>query len=374
MPASTTQAVPHVVAAPRPDAQPASPARPGDEPLRDPFLPGLVIQYLEHERADRFLTVDDLQRIGLSAAELREAAREAFADAVPDLEISLQAVGAVVSISCGLNGEATLLLADDLWPRVHEMVGPDLLVVVPARDVLVAGPPEALDELLDVVARVWKRTDRLLTRNVFRRVDDTWSLFREADDELPAAGTIDRMLRATVLPYLKAIVSDDDDDGRPAIRLSAEASPILDPFVADLAVAYVVDEGHDLTFVTESDLASAGLSLDELRVVARENLAALADQGRVRMHVQRSHRVFLFDGNLEATLVLWDDLLDLAHEALGPDLLVAVPARDILAIGPPSAVEELQDVIDRVWPVGDHLLSRSVLRRFGDQWSVYRNG
>lgn len=80
---------------------------------------------------------------------------------------------------------------------------------------------------------------------------------------------------------------DHDSDGRPVIRLTAEASPILDPFVADLVVAYAVDDGDHFTLVNESDLASEGISLDELRLLARANLAELADQGRVRRSPRR---------------------------------------------------------------------------------------
>jgi hypothetical protein len=171
------------------------------------------------------------------------------------------------------------------------------------------------------------------------------------------------------LPYLKASV---DDDGGPAIELSAEDSPILEPYVGKMLVSYVVDDESSLRFVTERERRTMGVSEQELRRAALANFAAKISVDGVR--IAPAGRIFavLFDGNFEATLMLWDDLWPYLHEQLGPELLAVAPARDILAVAAVAEVNELRQVVERAWPNGDHLLTPEVFRRAHGAWSLHR--
>jgi hypothetical protein len=67
----------------------------------------------------------------------------------------------------------------------------------------------------------------------------------------------------------------------------------------------------------------------------------------------------------------WDGLVTRAQTELGPELIAAAPARDILALSSPAGVDELRAVIARVWPCGDHLLTQDLYRHTERGWSVY---
>jgi uncharacterized protein YtpQ (UPF0354 family) len=173
-----------------------------------------------------------------------------------------------------------------------------------------------------------------------------------------------------VLPYLKAAVPEDDN--APVFELSAADSPLLEPFVGRLLVSYVVDETRSFRLVTEREFRASGLSQAQLRQRAIANLAERVVPTGVRLVPHRSVTAVLFDGNLEATLMLWEDLFPHLHEKHGPELLAVAPSRDVLAVSAPANVDELREVVERVWPGGDHLLTKQIFRRFNGAWSVRR--
>ena len=58
----------------------------------------------------------------------------------------------------------------------------------------------------------------------------------------------------------------------------------------------------------------------------------------------------------------------------GKDVLVAVPARDILLLATSGNLEGLNKMVEKVRSVhstGDHLQSRWILKRSKHQWSTY---
>lgn len=171
-----------------------------------------------------------------------------------------------------------------------------------------------------------------------------------------------------VLPYIKVAATSDAD-----ITLSADDSPVVEKFVGDLLITYVVDEGAHLRLVTESERRAAELSVAALREMALANLNAKIAASGVRLAPHANITAVLFDGNLEATLLLWDELIPHLRERHGSELLAAVPARDILAVSSPAHVNELREVIGRIWPDGDHLLTRDVLRHVDGEWRTHRS-
>lgn len=171
-----------------------------------------------------------------------------------------------------------------------------------------------------------------------------------------------------MLPYLKASVEDDGG----LLELSTDDSPVLEPYVGTLLISYVLDEGATLRLITEGERRAAGVSIAELHRRALANLSRKIALTGVRLVPYGQCVAVLFDGNFEATLLLWDDLWPQVHAHLGPELVAAAPARDLLAVSSPAGASELRDVISRAWPNGDHLLTRDLYRRTSDGWSFHR--
>lgn len=155
------------------------------------------------------------------------------------------------------------------------------------------------------------------------------------------------------------------------VALGDDDSPVLTPLGGDLLVSYLIEQGDQFTYVQGRDLAKFGGSSRTLHERAVGNLARMSE-GRITTREAGSIQALFLDGIFEASLLLMDDLWD---ERLRPYFtsapLVAVPSRDVLAFGDRSsaaATEELRAVIDRVWPHGDHLLSRTLYVRDNGRW------
>lgn len=171
-----------------------------------------------------------------------------------------------------------------------------------------------------------------------------------------------------VLPYLKPTI---DDVSEHVLELSGDDSPVLRQFAGRLLVTYVIDRGSSFAYVHERDLKREGISRDMLHARAVANLSRLADDRGMKVHAMPSVVAVTFDGNLEATLMLVPELWQYVRQTYGEPIVVAAPARDILAIARgPEGIEELRAVIDRVWPDADHKLTRDLYTLRGDAWDL----
>lgn len=176
---------------------------------------------------------------------------------------------------------------------------------------------------------------------------------------------------ADVLPYVKAWLAAGDPDPGPCFELSAEESPVSDPHVGQLFVAYVLDEGTEFRLITEGERKAAGVSKETLRKTALANLSRAVEERGVELRPLDNSVMLVFDGNLEATLMLCDEVWPHLHDRLGVELFAVAPSRDVLVVSSPYGVDELRDVIARVWRGGDHLLTRDVYRRSNGRWSLH---
>jgi uncharacterized protein YtpQ (UPF0354 family) len=112
----------------------------------------------------------------------------------------------------------------------------------------------------------------------------------------------------------------------------------------------------------EADLHDHGL----------DDLATLA---KTRLRIEQRGEVFvgLLDGNFEASLPLIDTLWshDVASIISG-DVVVAVPARDILAFCDSASLQglsELRRIAAQITTNGDHLLTPLLYRRVHQAWN-----
>jgi uncharacterized protein YtpQ (UPF0354 family) len=176
------------------------------------------------------------------------------------------------------------------------------------------------------------------------------------------------------IAYLKPEVPNDD--ATPAIVLNADDSPILRKFVPGLLITYLVDAGDRFSYVQGRDLLEAGLDEEELHRTAVRNLAQLAEN-KVTLRQSGSVWALCLDGNFEASLALLDDLWGKRLREYARDPVIAIPSRDVLAFcdaDSAAGVSELRAVVERVWPLGDHLLTANLYRRANGSWLVHSYG
>ncbi|ROT32453.1 hypothetical protein EF879_13035 [Micromonospora sp. HM5-17] len=166
--------------------------------------------------------------------------------------------------------------------------------------------------------------------------------------------------------FLPLLVSVDDT------RYGAEH--LLEGFTPDLAVAYSFGPPYGSRFVTWDDLDRLHLGRRTLRRVALDNLHRLLP--KLRIDGQPPAPMLSF-GGLESSVLLVDEVwVDLSRSVPG-ELVVGVPARDVVIFtgtGSRPGLAKVRRAVDRIFFAGgQHLLSQELLV-WQDGWSAYQPG
>jgi uncharacterized protein YtpQ (UPF0354 family) len=144
---------------------------------------------------------------------------------------------------------------------------------------------------------------------------------------------------------------------------------VLDQYLGEIAVGYAVGPPYGERLVTWSDLERRDMSRRDLRRWAADNLDSLLDA--VRIHGQPPALMLSFQG-FESSLVLADPFWDSLEGSVPGELVIGVPARDVVIItGSRSraGIEKARRAVDRVFFAGGpHLLVRDLLVRRGGDW------
>ncbi len=173
---------------------------------------------------------------------------------------------------------------------------------------------------------------------------------------------------ARAMPSIKPDLTGETG---PAVALNHDDSPVLRDHGNGLLVAYFVDAGQSFEYVQNRHLSKAKITEDELHATALNNLLTFMGE---RTGMQQHGNIFamFLDGNFEASLLLVDQLWDESLVGYAPNgFVVAVPARDVLAFADAKSsagMTELRGLIDRLFPDGDHLISRDLYRRAAGRW------
>jgi uncharacterized protein YtpQ (UPF0354 family) len=143
---------------------------------------------------------------------------------------------------------------------------------------------------------------------------------------------------------------------------------VLDKYFEDLTVAYSVGPPYGERLITWSDLERIELSRRDLRRQAANNLDT------VRIHGQPPALMLSFQG-LESSLVLADPFWDSLEGAVPGELVIGVPARDVVIItgsASQAGIEKARRAVDRVFFAGGpHLLMQDLLVRRDGDWHVH---
>jgi uncharacterized protein YtpQ (UPF0354 family) len=168
---------------------------------------------------------------------------------------------------------------------------------------------------------------------------------------------------------LMAVVRTADYLG--ALPEEVRAKAISEPFIANLIVVYVVDEGGTVRGAKIEDLKATGTGREALRAVTQGNLS------RVLPPVAKCDRdsvVVLAAQNYyeSSRLLLGGQWSDLAAKA-GGTIVVAAPGNDVLVIAcnpGPTALGKLPEIAVKLWQSADRPLSPRLLEWTDDGWNA----
>lgn len=147
-----------------------------NEIYRESLTPGLTIVYAEDTPTSiRYIQEDALAEAGVDLAGIRGLAIENLARKLPNLEVA-GGPGLYMLIADG-NYEGSLLLIDELWAAGNFDVAGELVVSLPARDVLLVSGTEnteQLDQLRGFRDQAFAESPYRITTTLYVRRDGGW--------------------------------------------------------------------------------------------------------------------------------------------------------------------------------------------------------
>jgi hypothetical protein len=152
-----------------------------------------------------------------------------------------------------------------------------------------------------------------------------------------------------------------------------DAGVVREEYCADLTLVYSLGPPFGRRVVTQADMEQMQLTPRTLRRAAFDQLEMLAIE-RAQFHGQPPSLMLSFDG-LESSLLLATEFWTRLQGILPGELVVGVPARDVVIVTGSQLAQGLEKVrraVDRVFFAGDeNLLTRSLLVRRGGTWEPF---
>ena len=170
-----------------------------------------------------------------------------------------------------------------------------------------------------------------------------------------------QVTRATFIPLLTSAHSDRVDP-----------SAVRDECFGELTVVYTFGPDFGRRVVTHADIDQLQLHPRMLRQSALQHLEVLSS--RAEFHGQPPALMLSFEG-LESSLLLANDFWSRLEGAVPGELIVGVPARDVVIVtgsrsGP--GLEKAKRCVERVFFAGgENLIARGLLVRRGGSWEPF---
>lgn len=177
--------------------------------------------------------------------------------------------------------------------------------------------------------------------------------------------------QSTIVPRIKHL---NFLEATQSMNLPPESEPVTEPLVGDLLVTYAFDLPHAFQMVTGADLERLGLSREEMRAIAIDNVREQLDA--VDIHGEPPVVQVFAGNNLDACLLLCDEIWESIAETIPPELVVAVPTRDLVLLTTTRSSKGGLDLIRRTAKEAreterTHSLSEHLLVRRDGGWEVF---
>ena len=139
-----------------------------------------VLYAFDTPKSIRFMTEDDLSEVGLKKSELRELSKSNLRNAIPNLGLEGNPASLAMLVADGMY-EASFILFDGIWTKEQFPVKGDIVVYIPARDlVLITGSEDeaGLAKVHEIVYGVENQWSHVVADVGFVRVNNTWQTFQ----------------------------------------------------------------------------------------------------------------------------------------------------------------------------------------------------
>jgi uncharacterized protein YtpQ (UPF0354 family) len=147
---------------------------------------------------------------------------------------------------------------------------------------------------------------------------------------------------------------------------------VREHLVADLWIVYALDLPKTTTSLGESKMKEMKIAPEELRSLALSNLRNILPD--TEQHGDGPWYMLTAGGDYTASLLLFDDLWSELQGSVEGDIVVAVPARDVVLFTGSRSQQGIEMVRHKAREIvegGDHVVSQTLLRRIAGKWKVF---
>lgn len=144
---------------------------------------------------------------------------------------------------------------------------------------------------------------------------------------------------------------------------------VYEEFNSELIVLYAEDAPTSLRYLTEKSLKESGLKKEALAPLAKANLKRILP--RMEIHKGPQIAMVVAGGNFEASILTLDDVWDSSKFGFEGDLVVAVPARDLLLVTgskTPGGIARLRGVAAKAYREATYRLTEALFIRQGGKF------
>jgi hypothetical protein len=197
------------------------------------------------------------------------------------------------------------------------------------------------------------------------------------EDTNPSNKSFFETHRDKIYPGVKVFFTVDDDPRNTPIQidLKGEDEPIKKEWLGDLGILYVADMGDRFQILLKSDLPNE-VTKEELHQLSVDNLNRDIE---FRLHeTSFGGHGLIAGGNHEAGSICLPNLWDWLVEYFNDNLIVAVPAKDLIMMVPESDKDKIANLkifVHEIFKDGEKLLTKNIFKFDKETkiWSIVDN-
>lgn len=138
---------------------------------------------------------------------------------------------------------------------------------------------------------------------------------------------------------------------------------VYERYNSDLYIFYAVDLESNISYLQKDDLKSLNLEFDQLKNLAICNLNSIIEN--IERNGNEEIFMLIAGGNYESSLILLD-IWNHDNFPVSGEIIVAIPARDLLFVTGSNSIFEIDELKNRVKEInetGDHIVSNKLFKR-----------
>ena len=182
-------------------------------------------------------------------------------------------------------------------------------------------------------------------------------------------------IKNKIYPWIKVLFESSTSDAplTNEIELKEDEQPIMQTWLGDLVIFYVIDEGDSFNVLLKRDLPT-NLTVAELHDMAITNLDR--DVEFKFNETRFGGHGLIAGGNHEAGSLTLKGIWNWCANDIQDNLIIAVPAKDIIMMVPENDIAKinaLKDFVTEIFKDGERLLTKQLFRfdKSNSTWTLW---